>query len=78
MHISLSLSTMVIVDMLLLEAEIASCCTGRIERVSVSFPSTRSSSISDTLKSKLVVETHGGMFISSVSLTKSTSVDKDI
>ena len=69
---------MVIVDMLLLEVEIASGSTGWTERVSVSLPSTKSSSIMDTLKSKLVLDIHGGTFISCVSLTKSTSVDKEI
>ena len=66
---------MVIVDVLSLEVEIASGSVGWIERVSVSSPSTKSSSIMDTLKSKLVLDIHGGMFTSRVSLTKSTSVD---
>ncbi len=55
---------MVMVDILLLVAEMGSGSTGWNERVSVSLPSTKSSSIMDTLKSKLVLEVHGGILIS--------------
>ena len=54
---------MVIVDILLLAAEIGSDSTGLTERVRVSLPSTRLSSIMDTLKSKLVLAAHGGIVI---------------
>ena len=62
----------------LLEFEIANDPPGWTERVRVSVPSTKLSSITDTLKSNvLALDENGGTFIVCIVLTKSTSIDSE-